>query len=179
MQLDLLVRDGLICREEVAPVRGAIGVQDGRIAVLAASAEGLTAKEVIDAEGRLVMPGMIDPHIHIGHGAPHASEFWTEGCSAVVGGVTSMLTYYRRHPFNYLELVPELIAAGEANAPIDFAINLPLFTRQNLEEIAEYRRRLGVIGFKFFPGIKGADAAVMTALPHTGPMIPIDDTFVF
>jgi len=178
MRLDLLVRDGLICHEDAPPVRGTIGIKDGRVAVVAASAEDLSAREVIDTAERLVMPGMIDPHIHIGHGAPHASEFWTEGRSAVVGGVTSMLTYYRRHPFNYLDLVPELIAAGEANSPIDFSIHLPLFTRQNLGEIAEYRDRLGVIGFKFFPGIKGADAAVMTALPHTGPMVPIDDTFM-
>jgi dihydroorotase-like cyclic amidohydrolase len=178
VKLDLLIRDGRICREDQPPARGSIGVRDGRIAVVAASAEGLDAPDVIDASDRLVMPGMIDPHIHIGHGAPHASEFWTEGCSAVVGGVTSMLSYYRRHPFNYLDLVPELIAAGEASSPIDFSIHLPLFTRGNLDEIAEYRHRLGIIGFKFFPGIKGADAAVMTALPHTGPMLPIDDTFV-
>ena len=51
---------------------------------------------LVNASGRLVMPGMIDPHVHIGHGAPHASEFWTDGCSAVVGGVTTLLTYYRR-----------------------------------------------------------------------------------
>jgi dihydropyrimidinase len=178
MHLDLLIRDGLICRDDSPPARGCLGVRDGRIAVVAASAAGLAAAEVIDAGGRLVMPGMIDPHVHIGHGAPHASEFWTEGSSAVVGGVTTMLTFYRRHPFNYLDLVPDLIAAGEANAPIDFSIHLPLYTRQNLDEVGEYRRRLGITGFKFFPGIKGADAAVMTALPHTGPMLPIDDPFV-
>ncbi len=178
MELDLLIRDGMICRDDAPPVRSSLGVRDGRIAVIAASAVGLDATEVIDAGGRLVMPGMIDPHVHIGHGAPHASEFWTEGSSAVVGGVTTMLTFYRRHPFNYLDLVPELIAAGETNSPIDFSIHLPLFTRQNLDEVPEYHRRLGISGFKFFPGIKGADAAVMTALPQTGPMLPIDDMFV-
>ena len=178
VELDLLIRDGRICSEDAPPARGSVGVREGRIAIVAASAAGLDAKEVIDADDRLVMPGMIDPHVHIGHGAPHASEFWTEGSSAVIGGVTTMLTFYRRHPFNYLDLVPELIAAGEANSPIDFSIHLPLFTRQNLEELPEYRRRFGISGFKFFPGIKGSDAAVMTALPHTGPMLPIDDTFV-
>jgi dihydropyrimidinase len=178
LQLDLLIRDGMICRDDSPPSPGSVGVRDGRIALVAASAAGLDTSEVIDASGRLVMPGMIDPHVHIGHGAPHASEFWTEGCSAVVGGVTTLLTYYRRHPFNYLDLVPELIAGGEANSPIDFSIHLPMFTRQNLDEMPEYHRRFGITGFKFFPGIKGADAAVMTALPHTGPMLPIDDTFV-
>jgi dihydropyrimidinase len=178
VDLDLLIANGRICRADASPSRGVIGVRDGHITVVAERADGLDATEVIDAEDRLVMPGMIDPHVHIGHGAPHASEFWTEGSSAVVGGVTTMLTYYRRHPFNYLDLVPTLIAEGEANSPIDFSIHLPLFTRENLAEMTEYRRRLGITGFKFFPGIKGSDAAVMTALPHTGPMLPIDDTFV-
>src|SRR5258708_15822035 len=162
VELDLLVRDGRLGREDGPPARGSLGVRDGRIVVVAASAAGLDAREVIDAENRLVMPGMIDPHVHIGHGAPHASEFWTEGSSAVGGGVTTMLTYYRRHPFNYLDLVPELIAAGEANSPIDFSIHLPLFTRQNLAELPEYRRRLVINGFNFFPRIKRAYAAVMT-----------------
>jgi dihydroorotase-like cyclic amidohydrolase len=53
-----------------------------------------------------------------------------------------------------------------------------MFTREKLAEMPEYHRRFGTIGFKFFPGIKGADAAVMTALPHTGPMLGIDDPFV-
>lgn len=178
MRLDLLIRDGRICTEDAPPLHGAVGVQAGRIAVVAASADGLDAREVIDAGGRLVMPGMIDAHVHIGHGAPHASEFWTEGSSAIVGGVTTMLTYYRCHPFSYLDLVPELIAGGEANSPIDFSVHLPLFTRENLAAVGEYRRRFGITGFKFFPGIKGSDAAVMTALPHTGPMLPVDDAFV-
>src|SRR5262249_25682190 len=97
---------------------------------------------------------------------------------ALVGGVTTLLTFYRRHPFNYLDLLPEVISAGEANSPIDFSIHLPMFTLQNLEEMPEYHHRFGINGFKFFPGIQGADAAVMTSLPHTGPMQPVDDTFL-
>ncbi|MCI0585008.1 MAG: amidohydrolase family protein, partial [Chloroflexi bacterium] len=176
--LDLLIRNGLICTADFPPTRACIGVRDDLIAVLAAADADFEAAEVIDARGRLVMPGMIDPHVHIGHGAPHASEFWTEGSSAVVGGVTTLLTFYRRHPFNYLDLVPALIAEGERHSPIDFGIHLPMFAPQNLEEMTEYHRRLGIVGFKFFPGIKGNDAAVMTALPHTGPMLPVDDAFV-
>jgi dihydropyrimidinase len=178
MELDLLIVNARLCTEDAPPASGVIGLRGGRIAVVAETADGLSARQIIDAAGRLVMPGMIDPHIHIGHGAPHASEFWTEGCSAIVGGVTTVLTYYRRHPFNYLDLVPELIRAGEDNSPIDFSIHLPMFTPQNLTEMPEYHRRFGTIGFKFFPGIKGADAAVMTALPNTGPMRGIDDQFV-
>lgn len=178
MQLDLLIRNGRICSHERPPYEGHVGIAGGRIALVSEDDAGLQAAEVIDADGRYVMPGMIDPHIHIGHGNPHKEEFWSEGCSAIIGGVTSMFSYYRRHPFNYLDLVPVLVEQGEANSPIDFLIMLPLFTQQNLDEMEEYVEKLGVRLFKFFPGIKGEDAAKMTALPHTGPMYPIDDAFV-
>lgn len=178
MKLDLVVRNGLICSTEREPFTGSLGITGERITVVAEGDTDLPAPQVVDASGRYVLPGMIDPHIHIGHGNPHREEFWSEGCSAIMGGVTSMFTYYRRHPFNYLELVPKLIEEGEQNAPIDFLIMLPLFTRQNIDEMQEYVDRLGVRLFKFFPGIKGDDAAKMTALPHTGPMLPIDDAFV-
>ncbi len=78
MDLDLLIKDGLICTEDAPPLSGTVGVREGRIVIVAERAEGLGAREVIDARDRLVMPGMIDPHVHIGHGAPHPSEFWTE-----------------------------------------------------------------------------------------------------
>src|SRR5207245_6452551 len=109
----------MICRDDSPPARGSLGVRDGRIAVVAGSAAGLDAGEVIDATGRLVMPGMIDPHVHIGHGAHHTSEFWTAGSSAVVGGVTRVLTFYRRPPFSFLDLVPVLLYAVEDTSQID------------------------------------------------------------
>ena len=49
-----------------------IGVQDGRIAVLA-EADGLDGAEVkrtIDARGKIVLPGSIDPHIHCSWAIP-------------------------------------------------------------------------------------------------------------
>ena len=179
MRLDKLIRGGMICDAQTAPRRGSIGIAGGRIVAVMSDDVEVDADEVIDAQGCVAIPGLLDPHVHLGHGAEHASEFQSEGRSALVGGVTTLLTFYRKHPFNYLDLVPDLIAAGEANSPVDFLIHLPLYTRQNLDEISEYREKLGVRGFKFFPGIRGDDAAKMTALPHTGPMVGIDDSFVY
>lgn len=179
MELDLVVKHGIVC-DGVNPLhRGQIGIRDGKIAVLASDDSDLSANDELDADGCLVTPGIIDPHVHLGHGDEHASEFWTEGRSALIGGITTLLTFYRKYPFHYLDFVPELLSAGEANCPIDFLIHLPLYTDQNLDEMDDYYSRLGVRGFKFFPGIRGDDAAKMTDLPHTGPMLPIDDSFVF
>lgn len=176
MGLDLLIRNGRICTEDAPPFTGSIGIKNGLIDSLYASDVDVEAKSVIDAKGHLIMPGMIDPHVHVGHGNPHAEEFWSEGGSALVGGVTTILTYYRRHPFNYLDLVPELIRQGEESSPIDFAVHLGLFVPQNLEELEVYYERFGIVGLKFFPGLRDDDPAV--ALKHTGPMAPIDDNFV-
>jgi hypothetical protein len=36
VELDLLIRDGMICRDDSSPARGSVGVRAGRIAVIAA-----------------------------------------------------------------------------------------------------------------------------------------------
>ncbi|MBM3220044.1 MAG: amidohydrolase family protein [Candidatus Rokubacteria bacterium] len=62
--LDLVIEDARIIDGTGGPSRhGSIGVKDGRI-VDAGGASGLVAKERIDAGGRVVAPGFIDPHTH-------------------------------------------------------------------------------------------------------------------
>jgi dihydroorotase (multifunctional complex type) len=178
MELDLVVRGRRLCDGSNEPFGGDLGVRGGKIAAVAEFGS-LDAGVVVDAGDDLVMPGAIDPHVHIGHGDEHAKEFWSEGRAALQGGVTTIMTFYRKYPFEYLESVPELLTSAGANSPVDFVIHLPLYTQQNLAELAEYHRRLGIRSFKFFPGIRGEDAAKMTDLPYTGPMLPIDDYFVY
>ena len=43
---------------------GDVFVDDGRVALLGSSLD-VTADKVIDASGKIVMPGAIDPHTHI------------------------------------------------------------------------------------------------------------------
>lgn len=54
---------------------GAIGVRDGRIAWVGAVGDAPAAAEVIDCEGRLVTPGLIDCHTHLVHGGSRANEW--------------------------------------------------------------------------------------------------------
>jgi N-acyl-D-amino-acid deacylase len=62
--LDLLVRDGLIVDGTGAPpFRGDVGVKDGRIAGIG-ELESAAADRTIDAAGRVVCPGFVDPHSH-------------------------------------------------------------------------------------------------------------------
>jgi dihydropyrimidinase len=179
MQLQLAVNGGLLCDAKDGVYRGNIGIAEGRIAAITSVDSLLDADDVLDATGCMVMPGLLDPHVHLGHGAEHASEFRSEGRSALVGGITTLLTFYRKYPFNYQDLLGDLIGAGEDNCPVDFLVHLPLYTEQNLDEVPKYNEKFGIRSFKFFPGIRGEDAAKMTDLPHTGPMLGIDDAFVY
>src|SRR5262245_4126227 len=69
--LDLLIRG-----DRVATVNGAgawdIGIQGEKIAAVAAagSIRDADAHRVIDARGKIVIPGGIDPHIHCKFGQP-------------------------------------------------------------------------------------------------------------
>ena len=63
MHFDLLITNGTVMlpwgAESIA-----IGVRQGRIAALGAPADA-TADEVFDATGLHVLPGLIDPHVHL------------------------------------------------------------------------------------------------------------------
>src|SRR4051794_2250601 len=68
-----------------------IGVSDGRIALIAAPGELPAARRTLDAQGLLVLPGIIDAHFHCRAPAyPERGDFATETAAAAAGGVTTV-----------------------------------------------------------------------------------------
>jgi dihydroorotase len=46
----------------------------------------------VSAKGRLLLPGLVDPHVHLrDQGLSYKEDFWTGTASAVLGGVTSVI----------------------------------------------------------------------------------------
>lgn len=65
----LLIRDARVFDSENATLGAAsdVVVEDGRIAsISAAGAEAVDADQVIDAAGRVLLPGLFDSHVHVG-----------------------------------------------------------------------------------------------------------------
>jgi dihydroorotase len=89
MECDVMIQGG----EVVDPSQNLHGVRDvlvtgDRITGIVASAEGVTAEHTIDARGLLVMPGLIDLHVHVYPVSPFGLDP-DPLCPA--GGVTTML----------------------------------------------------------------------------------------
>ncbi|GAB2963578.1 amidohydrolase family protein [Amycolatopsis acidiphila] len=65
MQLDLLIRNGLVVDGTGAPAFTAdVGIAGGRIAYVGVLPEGISAHREIDATGKVVSPGFLDIHSH-------------------------------------------------------------------------------------------------------------------
>jgi allantoinase len=67
-----------------------IRVEKGRVVELGAELGG--DSEIIDAHGLLVLPGAIDPHVHMNDpGYTEREDFRTGTCAAACGGVTTVI----------------------------------------------------------------------------------------
>ena len=86
MQYDLIIRNGMIIDGSgMARYRADVGIAGGRIATIGNIRD--QAREVIDAEGHVVAPGLIDAHTHM-----DAQVFWDPiGTCSCWHGVTSVV----------------------------------------------------------------------------------------
>lgn len=89
MNYDLVVRDGLVVTGS-GRYRADLGAKDGVFVAIASPGEiDPGAAEVYDASGKVVMPGVIDGHVHFRQpGLEYKEDFTTGSRAAVHGGVT-------------------------------------------------------------------------------------------
>ena len=95
-QLDLVLRGGTVVTAE-GQRQADVGIRDGRVARVEDRADGgLTGAREIDATGRLLLPGGVDPHVHVhteglDPGEPTWVDDYMSGSqAALAGGITSI-----------------------------------------------------------------------------------------
>lgn len=156
MSFDLLLAGGEIVFPGVGVRTGSVAVKDGRIAALLAPGEQASAKEVIDCRGKWVMPGLIDPHTHIGFGS-NETDFETESRSAAIGGVTGMMTFHRSNDLR--QSTGPWKERGESQSLIDFGFHFGVTSKLHIETLPECAERFGVTSIKVYLMYKGASGA--------------------
>ena len=154
---DLLIRNGtavLPWGERIAD----IGVRDGRIAAIGANG---TADAVIDATGLHVLPGLIDPHVHLRDpGDPAVETIPTGTKAAVLGGLTAV--------FDMPNTAPAITDAERVEWKRDYVeqvswCDIGLYvgaTRANTARLATLEALPGVCAIKVFAGSSTGDLLI-------------------
>jgi dihydropyrimidinase len=105
-----------------------LGIRDGRIVTIGAIAAS-QGEEVIDAEGKLVIPGGIDSHCHMDQqpidGVETADDFFTATRAAACGGTTTVIPFAMPLPGQSLaDVARDYRRRGDGKAAVDFGIHL-------------------------------------------------------
>ncbi len=87
----LLIVNALTINEGAALYQDVL-IRDSRIEILGHDLAGRDADRVIDAQGKVLMPGMIDDQVHFRQpGLTHKGDIGSESRAAVAGGITSYM----------------------------------------------------------------------------------------
>ena len=173
---DLLIRGGYAVLPGTDGTPADIAVSNGKMAGILAPGSGAEAREIVDAGGLVVFPGVIDVHLHLGHGRDIArprvpEDAASETAAAAAGGVTTMIPYLMAtEPFE--AIFDDVRAVTEAGALIDFSYHFIIATEAQLAAVPRYVRDMGVPSFKIFMNNRGGEGKRL-GLPD------IDDGFLF
>ncbi len=132
-----------------------ISIEKGKITAVAQALELPSAKETLDATGKYVFPGLIDPHIHLGFCRGFEADCQTETRAALAGGVTTVGCYLGG-PDPYSVMLGGIEEQVNSVASADVVIHVAINTPDQMKEIPLYAKDFGINTFKFYMfGIPG------------------------
>jgi len=156
--MQLVVRNGIVVTPTGLVRRGLVA-EDGVITHIGSDHSLPKGDETVDAEGKWVLPGVIDPHTHIGIGPADAtmdrlrSGWETESRAAAHKGITSIISFQGGSPIPmrapHVPMLKQQVGWAEEVAYTDFGFHAIMQTLDHLKE-QETLARQGVVGFKHF-----------------------------
>lgn len=145
-EVDLLVKDCRLVQGDDM-VRTDIAVAGGKIIEVSKSINS-QADNVFNADGKVVLPGLIDCHVHFREPGSSSKEDWLTGSqAAAAGGVTTVLDMPNTQPpTTSIKLLQDKIAIASGKSLIDFGFHFGA-TADNVEEIKQAE---GIASVKFY-----------------------------
>lgn len=158
--MSLLIKNGtVITASEIAEADVYV---EGEIISAIGKNLSMTADEVIDARGKLVMPGGIDPHVHLDMPfmGTFSSDDYTSGTVAALhGGTTMLIDFVLQTQGKSLDhALKEWQGRSNNKACCDYSFHMAVtdFNDQTKKEIQTMVEKEGIISFKTFMAYKGA-----------------------
>jgi len=152
---DLVIRGGIVILP-TGQKPADIAVMGGTISAIGGEVQ--PAADVIDAQGLVVLPGVVDAHTHFNEPGRADWEGWEAGTrGAAAGGVTTVLEMpLNAHPpTTSAAAFDEKFAVASKKALVDFGLWGGMVP-ENLAELPGLAAR-GVVGFKAFMSDSGID----------------------
>jgi dihydroorotase-like cyclic amidohydrolase len=177
---ELCVLGGTLVVPFVGLVRADIGIHNGKVIEIRDGLAAADFDEVVDARGQLVFPGAIDAHVHIGIYRDISQDAESETRSALAGGVTSVLSYFRTgsHYLNksgsYRDIFPEVLAATAGHAYTDYGYHIGVMTSAQVPEVDWLVGEMGVASFKYYMFYKGLN---LSASSTAGTSYVMSDSY--
>lgn len=120
------------------------------------------ADKIIDASGKLVLPGGIDPHVHLDMpfmGTFSSDSYETGTRAALFGGTTMVIDFVLQKQGNSLRsALNEWKSRSENNCVGDYSFHMAVtdFNEETKKEIRPLIQEEGITSFKTFMAYKGA-----------------------
>ena len=170
--MDIVIQNGTVVTAEES-FRADIGIEKGKIAAVADKIEKDGAR-VIDASGKLILPGAIDVHVHFQLpfcGTISADDFENGTKAAACGGVTSVIDFaIQQKGKSLIDAVEARKAEAEGRVCVDYALHA-VPTDWNDDTPGEMEKLVaeGISSFKLFmiyarEGMISDDDALFCAL---------------
>lgn len=145
--MDLLIKNGTLVFAEES-YRADLEVKNGKIVSIGENIVPEPGTNTVDAAGKLVLPGAIDPHQHLYHIDDHFAGTRASAC----GGTTTVIDFAIQDANEtFLDCIKRRKAAAEKLACIDYAFHVGVrdsygATLEGMAECVEF----GVSSFKVY-----------------------------
>ena len=145
---DLLFTNAMILTEK-GIIEGSLAVKDGQTTVVGGKS-GRGAKRTVDIGGKLIVPGLVDLHVHFREpGFTQKEDFFTGTRAAAAGGDTTVVDEPNNSPVtNSLETIEDKRRVIEGKAYVDYTLQMAVYAG-GLDEISK-AREAGIIAFPVF-----------------------------
>jgi len=149
--VDLIVKNGTIVTP-LASRRGHVLIRDGKIVDIMVGDALPQSREVIDATGLHVLPGLIDPHVHFRvPGLDYKEDFETGSQAAACGGITTVLDMPNVvPPTSNIEGFEAKVACAQGRSYVDYGL-YAVIVEGSVDQILPLADA-GVVGYKIFLG---------------------------
>ena len=147
-----IIKNGTLVTAETS-FQSDILIEDELIIQIAESID-VDDADFIDATGKFVLPGGVDPHVHLKlemAGTVSSDDYYTGGKAAAFGGTTTVIDFVSHGPGSLEESVQAHRRFADSTTSIDYSshMNITRFDDQVAEQIPGLRE-LGISTIKVF-----------------------------